>query len=69
MLAAREELEQMEPFLGGREMIRDVDIDRATWNDIPWRFEAGTPNVAEAVGLGAAVDYLQALGIGPGQGP
>ena len=53
----------MEPFLGGGEMIRDVDIDRATWNDIPWRFEAGTPNVAEAVGLGAAVDYLQALGM------
>jgi cysteine desulfurase/selenocysteine lyase len=64
VLAAREELlERMEPFLGGGEMIRDVDIDRATWNDIPWRFEAGTPNVAEAVGLGAAVDYLQALGM------
>jgi cysteine desulfurase/selenocysteine lyase len=64
VLAAREELlEGMEPFLGGGEMIRDVEIDRATWNDIPWRFEAGTPNVAEAVGLGAAVDYLQALGM------
>jgi cysteine desulfurase / selenocysteine lyase len=64
VLAAREELlEHMEPFLGGGEMIRDVDIDRATWNDIPWRFEAGTPNVAEAIGLGAAVDYLQALGM------
>ena len=64
VLAAREELlERMEPFLGGGEMIRDVDIDRSTWNDIPWRFEAGTPNVAEAVGLGAAVDYLQALGM------
>jgi cysteine desulfurase/selenocysteine lyase len=64
VLAAREELlDSMEPFLGGGEMIRDVDIDRFTWNDIPWRFEAGTPNVAEAVGLGAAVDYLQALGM------
>jgi cysteine desulfurase/selenocysteine lyase len=64
VLAAREELlEGMEPFLGGGEMIRDVEIDRTTWNDIPWRFEAGTPNVAEAVGLGAAVDYLQALGM------
>ena len=64
VLAAREELlEAMEPFLGGGEMIRDVAIDWATWNDIPWRFEAGTPNVAEAVGLGAAVDYLQALGM------
>jgi cysteine desulfurase/selenocysteine lyase len=64
VLAAREEvLEGMEPFLGGGEMIRDVAIDGSTWNDIPWRFEAGTPNVAEAVGLGAAVDYLQALGM------
>jgi cysteine desulfurase / selenocysteine lyase len=64
VLAAREELlDSMEPFLGGGEMIRDVDIDRFTWNTIPWRFEAGTPNVAEAVGLGAAVDYLQGLGM------
>jgi cysteine desulfurase/selenocysteine lyase len=64
VLAAREELlDAMEPFLGGGEMIRDVTIDAATWNDIPWRFEAGTPNVAEAVGLGAAVDYLSALGM------
>jgi len=64
VLAAREEvLEGMEPFLGGGEMIRDVAIEGSTWNDIPWRFEAGTPNVAEAVGLGAAVDYLEALGM------
>jgi len=64
VLAAREEvLEGMEPFLGGGEMIRDVAIEGSTWNDIPWRFEAGTPNVAEAVGLGAAVDFLQALGM------
>jgi cysteine desulfurase / selenocysteine lyase len=64
VLAAREELlERMEPFLGGGEMIRDVTIEGSTWNDIPWRFEAGTPNVAEAVGLGAAVDYLQAIGM------
>jgi cysteine desulfurase / selenocysteine lyase len=64
VLAAREELlERMEPFLGGGEMIRDVTIESSTWNDIPWRFEAGTPNVAEAVGLGAAVDYLQAIGM------
>jgi cysteine desulfurase/selenocysteine lyase len=59
----RELLDEMPPFLGGGEMIRDVEIDRFTWNTIPWRFEAGTPNVAEAVGLGAAVDYLQALGM------
>jgi cysteine desulfurase / selenocysteine lyase len=64
VLAAREEvLEGMEPFLGGGEMIRDVAIEGSTWNDIPWRFEAGTPNVAEAVGLGAAVDFLEALGM------
>src|SRR4030095_9435739 len=64
VLAAREELlEGMEPFLGGGEKIRDGEVERSTWNDIPWRFEAGTPNVAEAVGLGAAVDYLQALGM------
>jgi cysteine desulfurase / selenocysteine lyase len=64
VLAAREELlEGMEPFLGGGEMIRDVELERSTWNDIPWRFEAGTPNVAEAIGLAAAVDYLEGLGI------
>ena len=64
VLAAREEvLAGMGPFLGGGEMIRDVTIEGSTWNDIPWRFEAGTPNVAEAVGLGAAVDYLEALGM------
>jgi cysteine desulfurase/selenocysteine lyase len=64
VLAAREELlDSMEPFLAGGEMIRDVTLERSTWNDIPWRFEAGTPNVAGAVGLAAAVDYLQALGM------
>jgi cysteine desulfurase/selenocysteine lyase len=64
VLAAREELlDGMQPFLGGGEMIRDVAIEGSTWNDIPWRFEAGTPNVAEAVGLGAAVEYLQAVGM------
>jgi cysteine desulfurase/selenocysteine lyase len=64
VLAAREELlDSMEPFLGGGEMIRDVQLDSATWNDIPWRFEAGTPNVAEAVGLAAAVDYLDKAGM------
>jgi cysteine desulfurase/selenocysteine lyase len=64
VLAARPELlESMEPFLTGGEMIRNVTLERATWNDIPWRFEAGTPNVAGAVGLAAAVDYLDALGM------
>src|SRR5919197_1409622 len=64
VLAALEELlDGMEPFLGGGEMLRDVSIQASTWNDIPWRFEAGTPNVAEAIGLGAAVDYLGDLGM------
>ncbi len=51
-------LEKMEPFLGGGEMISQVWLDRAEWNEIPWKFEAGTPNVEGAVGLGKAIDYL-----------
>ncbi|MGH2830478.1 MAG: cysteine desulfurase [Actinomycetota bacterium] len=61
--ARAEMLEEMDPFLGGGEMIREVWFDRATYNDIPWRFEAGTPPIAPAVGLGAAVDYLTDLGM------
>ena len=56
-------LEEMEPFMGGGEMISKVTWEEATWNDIPWRFEAGTPNVEGVVGLGAAVDYLNAIGM------
>jgi cysteine desulfurase/selenocysteine lyase len=56
-------LEQMEPFLTGGDMIASVDFDGATWNELPYKFEAGTPPIAEAVGLGAAVDYLSALGM------
>jgi cysteine desulfurase/selenocysteine lyase len=64
VLWAREDLlDAMPAFLGGGEMIRDVRLDGWLPNDIPWKFEAGTPPIAEAVGLGAAVDYLQALGI------
>ena len=59
----RDVLEAMEPFLGGGEMIREVHQDGARWNELPWKFEAGTPNVAGAIGLGAAVDYLQAIGL------
>jgi cysteine desulfurase/selenocysteine lyase len=55
-------LEPLEPFMGGSEIIREVWLDRATWNDLPWRFEPGTPPIAQAVGLGAALDYLEALG-------
>ena len=62
--ARRELLEDMPPFLTGGEMIRDVRFDGFTTNDVPWKFEAGTPPIAEAVGLGAAVDYLEALDMG-----
>lgn len=56
-------LEQMEPFLSGGEMVQEVTFDSATWNDLPMRFEAGTPNIAGTIGLGAAVDYLESLGM------
>ena len=56
-------LETMEPFLTGGEMVLAVTNEEATWNDLPMRFEAGTPNIADAIGLGAAVDYLQATGM------
>jgi cysteine desulfurase/selenocysteine lyase len=56
-------LETMEPFQRGGEMVREVWLDRATWNDLPWRFEAGTPNIADAIAWGAAIDYLQNLGM------
>jgi cysteine desulfurase/selenocysteine lyase len=64
VLYAREELlEDMQPFHGGGEMIREVWADHATWNEVPYKFEAGTPNVAQAVGMGAAVEYLEGLGM------
>lgn len=56
-------LEALEPARGGSEMIKEVWIDRATWNDLPWRFEPGTPPIAEAVGLHAAIEYLEKLGM------
>ncbi len=59
----RETLETLEPGVGGSEMIKEVWLDRAQWNDLPWRFEPGTPPIAEAVGLHAAVDYLDKLGM------
>jgi len=59
----RELLEQMEPFLTGGDMIASVDFQTASWNELPYKFEAGTPPIAEAVGLGVAVDYLSALGM------
>jgi cysteine desulfurase/selenocysteine lyase len=59
----RELLEQLPPFLGGGEMIATVSMERSTYAGIPHKFEAGTPPIAEAVGLGAAVEYLGALGM------
>jgi len=59
----KEILEDMEPFLYGGDMIKEVTEESATWNDLPWKFEAGTQNIAGGIGLGAAVDYLQNLGM------
>ncbi len=56
-------LEAMPPFLGGGEMIHDVYLDHSTWADLPHKFEAGTPAIGEAIGMGAAIDYLQNLGL------
>jgi cysteine desulfurase/selenocysteine lyase len=64
VLYGRQELlQEMEPFLGGGEMIRKVDFEGATWNDLPWKFEAGTPNIADVIAFGAAIDYLNDLGM------
>jgi cysteine desulfurase/selenocysteine lyase len=63
-LWGREEvLESMPPFLGGGEMIHEVFLDHSSWADLPHKFEAGTPAIGEAIGMGAAIDYLQTLGI------
>jgi cysteine desulfurase/selenocysteine lyase len=59
----RDLLEEMPPFLGGGDMIRRVTFEGASWNDLPWKFEAGTPSIAEGIGLGAAVDYLSSVGM------
>lgn len=55
-------LEKMEPMLGGGEMIKEVTFEGATWNDIPYKFEAGTPAIAEAIGLKSAIEYLESIG-------
>ncbi len=59
----KELLEAMPPFLGGGDMIRRVGLHQSTWNELPWKFEAGTPPIVEAIGLGAAVDYLSGIGM------
>ena len=56
-------LEAMPPFMGGGDMIGSVGLYKSTWNELPWKFEAGTPAIAEAIGQGVAVDYLNALGM------
>ena len=64
VLYAREELlESMEPFLGGGEMITDVQLTSSTWNEIPWKFEAGTPNIGGVIAFGEALRYLSHLGM------
>lgn len=63
LYARAELLEAMPPYQGGGEMITSVTFEKSTWNEIPHKFEAGTPAIAEAVGLGAAVDYLNDLGL------
>jgi len=59
----RELLEAMPPFMGGGDMIKRVELAGSQWNDLPWKFEAGTPAIAEAIGFGAAVDYLEKIGM------
>ena len=61
--AKRELLESMPPFLAGGEMIREVHLRRSEWNEVPWKFEAGTPDIAAEIGLGVAADYLRELGM------
>ena len=56
-------LERMEPVAFGGEMIDFVDLYESTWTELPWKFEAGTPNIASAIGLGAAIDYLEKIGM------
>jgi cysteine desulfurase/selenocysteine lyase len=63
LYARRELLESMDPFLGGGEMIRRVRLEESTWNDVPWKFEAGTPNIGDVCAFGATLDYLSELGM------
>jgi cysteine desulfurase/selenocysteine lyase len=58
----KELLEAMPPFMGGGEMIKDVSFEKTTWNDLPYKFEAGTPNIADTVALKAAIDFVERIG-------
>src|SRR5204862_4727049 len=57
-------LDAMPPYQGGGDMISSVTFERTTYNDLPYKFEAGTPNIAGAIGLGAAIDYVNSIGLG-----
>lgn len=56
-------LNEMDPFLGGGEMIKDVSMNTVSFNELPWKFEAGTPNIAQVIGLGSAIDYINNIGL------
>ncbi|MCH7902198.1 cysteine desulfurase [archaeon] len=59
----KELLEEIPPFLTGGDMISSVSLEKSTWNKLPWKFEAGTPNIAGGIGFGAAIDYLEGIGL------
>lgn len=63
LVGKKELLEKMPPFLGGGEMVRKVTFDDFTSNDIPWKFEAGTPNIADVIAFGTAIEYLEKIGL------
>lgn len=63
LVAHEDMLDKMPPFLGGGDMIREVWLEKATWNELPYKFEAGTPNIADVIAFGTAVDYLQGIGM------
>jgi cysteine desulfurase / selenocysteine lyase len=60
----KEILEKLDPFIFGGEMIKKVTYEKSEWNDLPWKFEAGTPNIAGGIGLGKAIEYLESVGMG-----
>jgi cysteine desulfurase / selenocysteine lyase len=64
LYAKREILENMEPFMGGGDMIQEVKLRESKWNELPWKFEAGTPAIEQGIALGTAIDYLESLGMG-----
>jgi cysteine desulfurase/selenocysteine lyase len=65
LLARREHLEAMPPWLGGGDMISTVAFEGSTWNEVPYKFEAGTPDIAGAIGFAAALDYIKGIGLAP----